>query len=81
MQRVHGLAVHALARGVSLPRWVLTVSIGVLRSRSERTPATAATGMLGVQVRDLRAGSSALLAARALGGVCLARGRLRGHRV
>ena len=69
---ITGLAVHALARGVSLPRWVLTVSIaGVALSLGAQT-VTAATGMLGVQVRDLRAGSSALLAARALGGVCLA---------
>jgi hypothetical protein len=67
-----GLAVHALARGATLPRWVLAASVaGVALSLGAQT-VTAATGMLGVQVRDLRAGSSALLVARALGGVCLA---------
>ncbi len=69
---ITGLAVHSLSRGVSLPRWVLLVaSAGAALSLGAQA-ASAATGLLGVQVRDLRAGSGWVLAARAAGGASLA---------
>lgn len=69
---ITGVAVHTLARGVKLPRWVLPVTVaGVLCSLGAQA-VSAATGLLGVQVRDLRAGSHWVLGARALGGLLLA---------
>jgi hypothetical protein len=69
---VMGLAAHSLSRGVALPRWVLTVSVvGVTLSLGAQA-VSAATGLLGVQVRDLRAGSGWVLGARTLGGAALA---------
>ena len=68
---VTGVAVHTLSRGVKLPRWVLPVTVaGVVFSLGAQA-VSAATGLLGVQVRDLRAGSHWVLAVRALGGLLL----------
>lgn len=69
---VTGLAIHTLARGVALPRWVLPLAVvGVALSLGAQA-VSAATGLLGVQVRDVRAGSLWVLLARALGGLTLA---------
>ncbi len=66
-----GLAVHTLSRGVKLPRWVLPVAAAGVAFSLGAQAVSAATGLLGVQVRDVRAGSHWVLAVRALGGLLL----------
>lgn len=67
-----GLAVYALTRDVSPPRWVLLASVCGAALSLGAQGASAATGLLGVQVRDGRGGSHLVLAMRVLGGLSLA---------
>jgi hypothetical protein len=68
---ITGVVIHLLARGVTLPRWVLPgTALGVALTLGAQA-ASALTGLMGIQIRDVRAGAGIVLAARALGGAAL----------
>ncbi len=69
---ITGLATHTLTRGITPPRWVLPLAVAGVALSLGAQAVSAATGLLGVQVRDVRAGSLWVLLARALGGLALA---------
>ncbi len=69
---ITGLAVWALGRDGRLPRWVLPAAAAGAALSLGAQAASAATGLLGVQVRDARAGGGYVLAARAAGAATLA---------
>ncbi|MFO0604163.1 MAG: hypothetical protein U0324_13360 [Polyangiales bacterium] len=69
---VTGLAVWALGRDAHVPRWALAAAAAGAALSLGAQATSAATGLLGVQVRDARAGGGYVLAARALGAAALA---------
>lgn len=69
---ITGLAVWALGREVALPRWALAAATAGAALSLGAQAASAATGLLGVQVRDARAGGGYVLAARVAGAAALA---------
>jgi len=69
---ITGLAVWALGRDAVPPRWVLAAATAGAALSLGAQAASAATGLLGVQVRDARAGGGYVLAARAVGAAALA---------
>lgn len=69
---ITGLAVWVLGRDPRLPRWTLVAATAGAALSLGAQAASAATGLLGVQLRDARAGGGYILAARSLGGGALA---------
>ena len=67
-----GLAVWALGRDAPVPRWALAAATAGAALALGAQAVSAATGLLGVQVRDARAGGGYVLGARALGSAALA---------